>query len=118
MVSDGKETFLDGQVLVRLNNCSEQDASLNLTVPGAQYLQGEFGVMNFYQNDASYSRAGSLPERQLVLGRRPNVQRIPESCAKLLDGIRCWKLNRAVFQMEQTHWTRMNHARPIPARLV
>ncbi|CAK9116540.1 unnamed protein product [Durusdinium trenchii] len=82
MVSDGKETFLDGQVLVRLNNCSEQDASLNLTVPGAQYLQGEFGVMNFYQNDASYSRAGSLPERQLVLGRRPNVQRIPESCAK------------------------------------
>lgn len=85
MVSDGKETFLDGQVLVRLNNCSEQDASLNLAVPGAQYLQGEFGVMNFYQNDASYSRAGSLPERQLVLGRRASVQRIPESCAKLLD---------------------------------
>ena len=76
------------EVLVRLNNCSEQDASLNLTVPKAQYLQGEFSVMNIYHDMPSYSRPGENPRRQLVLSRRENVQRIPTSCAKWLGSAR------------------------------
>ncbi|CAK9096216.1 unnamed protein product [Durusdinium trenchii] len=83
MVSDGNESFVpEALALVRLNNCSEQDASLNLTVPDAQYLQGEFSVMNVYHDTASYSRPGSNPKRQLLLSRTENVQQIPTSCAK------------------------------------
>lgn len=85
MVSDGNESFVpEALALVRLNNCSEQDASLNLTVPDAQYLQGEFSVMNVYHDTASYSRPGSNPKRQLLLSRTENVQQIPTSCAKPL----------------------------------
>ncbi|CAK9010740.1 unnamed protein product [Durusdinium trenchii] len=82
MVGDGNQSFVDSQVLVRLNNCSEEDAGLNLFVPGAGYLEGEFSVMTAYHGASSYSRPGSNPDRQLLLGRRENVERVPASCMK------------------------------------
>ncbi|CAK9001676.1 unnamed protein product [Durusdinium trenchii] len=72
-----------GMYLVRLNNCSEQTSELNITVPGAQYLQGTFSAMNVYHGEASYSRAGFNPERQLLLVRKANVQQaISDFCAE------------------------------------
>ncbi|CAK9000608.1 unnamed protein product [Durusdinium trenchii] len=82
MVSDGKPSALHSEVLLRLNNCSDQDAALNVTLPGAQYLEGEFSVMSIFKSNASYSRPGTNPQRQLLLSRRENVERVPESCAK------------------------------------
>ena len=86
MVSDGKPSALHSEVLLRLNNCSDQDAALNVTLPGAQYLEGEFSVMSIFKGKASYSRPGTNPQRQLLLSRSENVERVPESCAKPLSG--------------------------------
>ena len=78
-----------GMYLVRLNNCSEQTSELNITVPGAQYLQGTFSAMNVYHGEASYSRAGFNPERQLLLVRKANVQQaISDFCAESLGGMK------------------------------
>eukprot|EP00913_Durusdinium_trenchii_P034744 g32502.t1 len=92
LVSDGAAEKVESQVLVRLNNCSEMETSLNLTISAAEYLQGEFSVLNVFQDETnlafqsnllvSYSRPGTNPQRQLVLVRREVVERAPVSCAK------------------------------------
>ncbi|CAK9023227.1 Uncharacterized protein SCF082_LOCUS16131 [Durusdinium trenchii] len=67
MVSDGQFLNLTGNALVRLSNCSEEVSALNLSVPGAAYVDGQFTVSNSYKDQVSYSRAGSTPGRQLDL---------------------------------------------------
>lgn len=43
------------RALVRLNNCSEDDTSLNLQVPGAWYVDGRFSPSNSYKHQAGLS---------------------------------------------------------------
>ena len=73
----GFVTFFE--VLVRLNNCSEQHSALNFSAPEVQYLNGIFTPTNVYQGQASYARPGSNPERQLLLVPKSHARAMPNS---------------------------------------
>lgn len=55
--------------MVRLENCSEDETSLELLAPQAGYVQGTFQPSNVYKSDVSYARSGNTVERQLVFVR-------------------------------------------------
>lgn len=69
------------QQVVRLNNCSEEHMSLNFSLTDVKYLDGMFAPVNVYRGEASYSRPGSNPERQLRLARRSHVRNVPTTDA-------------------------------------
>ena len=54
MVSDGESEAFQGSVLLRLENCSEEDTSLNLTCKGARYLQGVLEPSNDYKDQVTW----------------------------------------------------------------
>ena len=76
------------RALVRVNNCSEAETGLNISIPEAQYLQGEFSVTNMHHHEPTYFRAGPNVERQLVLARGPDVQSTNHECEQLLTAIK------------------------------
>ena len=55
MVPEGQPQKLES-ALVRLDNCSEGYSSLNLSVPGAWYVQGQFTPSNSYQHEAGLAK--------------------------------------------------------------
>lgn len=69
------------QQVVRLNNCSEEHMSLNFSLTDVKYLDGMFAPVNVYRGEASYSRPGSNPERQLRLAQRSHVRNVPTTDA-------------------------------------
>ena len=54
MVSDGESEAFTGSVLLRLENCSEEDTGLNLTCKGARYLQGVLEPSNDYKDQVTW----------------------------------------------------------------
>ena len=54
MVSDGESESFTGSVLLRLENCSEEDTGLNLTSKGARYLQGVLEPSNDYKDQVTW----------------------------------------------------------------
>ncbi|CAE7213892.1 unnamed protein product [Symbiodinium sp. CCMP2592] len=80
VVSDGEKEPFSQQVLMRLENCSEEDTELNLTVKGAWYVQGACASSNVFQDRVSYSRAGATPELQIHLVQQEFVVANPKAC--------------------------------------
>ena len=82
VVSDGKPEAFTGQLLLRLDNCSEEDTQLNLTVKGAKYVEGIFSPSNVFKDKVSFSRAGPTPELQLHLVHRAFAETwLPNICS-------------------------------------
>ena len=50
----GKSESFTGSVLLRLENCSEEDTGLNLTSKGARYLQGVLEPSNDYKDQVTW----------------------------------------------------------------
>ena len=68
--------------MIRLDNCSEDESSLELVVPQAGYVHGQFQPSNVYKTDVSYARGGDTIERQLVLARKEaSFSKLPSECA-------------------------------------
>ena len=82
IVSDGTPEAFTGELLLRLNNCSEEETQLNLTAEGAKYVEGLFSPSNVFKDQVSFSRAGPTPERQLHLVHRAFAETwLPETCS-------------------------------------
>ncbi|CAE6973297.1 unnamed protein product [Symbiodinium sp. CCMP2592] len=75
-----KETFA-GQVLTRLENCSEDDTRINLTAAGAWYVQGSYYPANIFKDQVSYSHAGITSQLQFHLIQKEFAEmQVPKVC--------------------------------------
>ena len=83
LVSNGTEVLPPTKsAMLRLDNCSEDETSLQLEVPQATYVKGKFDPSNVYKSDVSYIRSGNTVERQLVLARNEaTYSKLPSQCS-------------------------------------
>ncbi|CAK9105872.1 unnamed protein product [Durusdinium trenchii] len=81
--TNGSAQKAPGPCLLRLKNCTEETAILDLSAPDAKYLQGQFKPSGAHADHEvkAYSRSGLTVERELILARQKFVHSaIPKAC--------------------------------------
>ena len=81
IVIDDEQNYFAGQMLVRLDNCPEDETDLHLTAKGAWYMQGSYSQSNVFRQQVSYTHAGATPDLQFHFVLREFAHmKLPKAC--------------------------------------